>query len=161
MLRTSRRESRGELPSQWFPTLLNRLQDAGGDPVFDPQNALVGMMTRNSSRSTGYFYGLHISAIYQCVQLFLQEAQQLAGQGIYCTSCGCSSRAGAFKAYYCETCGAVLPPALEIRRRPLDNVGALYGENMHRPCPNPNCRATVGSYNGVCLRCGTDMTQRR
>jgi hypothetical protein len=159
VMRTSRRESRGELPPQWFPTLLNRLQDAGGDPIFDPQNALVGMMTRNASRTTSYFYGLHITTIYQCVQLFLQEAQQLVGQGIYCPSCGTSSRAGAFKAYYCETCGSVLPPALDIRRRPLDNVGALYGETMQRPCPN--CRATVGYYNGVCLRCGFDVSQRR
>ncbi len=159
VIRTARRETRGELPPQWFPTLLNRLQDAGGDPIFDPQNALVGMMTRNASRTTSYFYGLHISAIYQCVQMFLQEAQQLGNQGIYCSSCGSSSRAGAFKAYYCETCGSVLPPALDIRRRPMENVGALYGETMNRPCPN--CRATIGFYNGVCLRCGFEAGQRR
>lgn len=158
VMRTARRESREQLAPQWFPTLLNRLQDAGGDPIFDPQNALIGMMTRNASRSTGYFYGLHINAIFQSVQLFIQEAQQLSGQGIYCTSCGCSSRAGAFKAYYCETCGSVLPPAMDIRRRPLENVGALYGETMHRPCPN--CSSTVGYYNGVCLRCGFDVSRR-
>ena len=159
VLRTARRESREQQPPQWFPTLLNRLQDAGGDPIFDPQNALIGMMTRNASRSTGYFHGLHINAVFQCVQLFMQEAQQLSGQGIYCTSCGTSSRAGAFKAYYCETCGSVLPPAVDIRRKPLENVGALYGETMHRACPN--CRSTVGYYNGVCLRCGFDVSQRR
>lgn len=159
LTRTARRETREQMPPQWFPTLLNRLQDAGGDPIYNPQNELIGMMTRNASRSTGYFHGLHINAIFQCTQQFVQEAQQLTGQGIYCTSCGTSSRAGAFKAYYCESCGSVLPPAMDIRRKPLENVGALYGETMHGACPN--CRSTVGYYNGICLRCGFDVSQRR
>lgn len=155
-LRSTRRETRHETPAYWFPTLINHLRDAGGNPVFDAQNLLVGMMTRNASRANGYMYGLHITMIYKCVDQYLQEVQQMAGQGAYCRHCGSASRAGVFGAYYCETCGAVLPASLEITRHPMPNVGALYGENMNRPCPH--CRATVGYYNGQCLRCGQDVT---
>jgi hypothetical protein len=157
-IRSSRRQTSANLAPHWFPTLVDQLKDAGGAPVFDQQSLLVGMMTRNRPRTNNYYFGLHISQIYKCVELYLSETQQLSGHGVYCQHCGISSRAGAVGAYYCEHCGAVMPSALEITRHPQPNVGALYGENMNRPCPH--CHSSVGYYKGICLRCGQDVTGR-
>jgi DNA-directed RNA polymerase subunit RPC12/RpoP len=157
--RTTRRETRQEIPMYWFPTLEKQLHDAGGSPVFDNLQFLVGMMTRNASRNSGFLYGLHISMIYKCVDQHTHELQQLSGRGVYCNHCGNLSRAGVFNAFYCERCGATLPPALAIDRYPQPNMGALYGENMNQPCPH--CRSTVGYAHGVCLRCGRDVSSNR
>lgn len=157
--RTSRRETRQEMPMYWFPTLEKQLHDAGGSPVFDNMQFLVGMMTRNASRNSGFLYGVHITLIYKCVDQHTYETQQLNGRGVYCNHCGNLSRAGAFNAFYCERCGATLPPALAVDRYPQPNMGALYGENMNRPCPH--CRSTVGYYQGTCLRCGRDVSSNR
>ncbi|MCU0515125.1 MAG: hypothetical protein MUE40_21420 [Anaerolineae bacterium] len=156
-IRTQRRETRHATAPFWFPTTLTTLQDAGGDTVFDATNLLVGIMTRNASRSNHLLYGLHITIIYKAIEQYLREMQQMEGKGAYCRHCGSLSRAGLFGAYYCETCGTTLPASLEITRHPLPNTGALYGENMNRPCPN--CRSTVGYYAGQCLRCGYDVSK--
>ncbi len=157
--RTTRRETRQEIPMYWFPTLEKQLHDAGGSPVFDNLQFLVGMMTRNASRNSGFLYGLHISMIYKSVDQHTHEMQQLNGRGVYCNHCGNLSRAGAFNAFYCERCGATLPPSLAVDRYPQPNMGALYGENMNQPCPH--CRSTVGYAHGMCLRCGRDVSSNR
>jgi hypothetical protein len=158
--RTVRRPTKNQpVAAQWFPTMITHLPDAGGDPVFDSQSLLVGMMTRNAMRGTGYLYGLHITQIYKCVEMVLNEMAQLGGHGQYCRHCGTLSRAGAFGAYYCEVCGGILPNSYNLPRHPQPNMSALYGENMNRACPN--CRSTVGYHNGICLRCGTDVVKQR
>ena len=161
-----RRMSVGELREEWFTTTISRSFDAGGNPVFDERNTLVGMLTRNANRTSTYFYGLSIHAITRSVHHFQSEARDGANR-TYCPNCGYLARAGALGGFYCEMCGSVLPDKQSENRFPraLPQLEGLYGENMHRPCPNPDCRARVGYYRveneEVCLRCGvaTDTGQ--
>jgi len=155
--RSQKRASKHQLAQHWIPTLIEQLQDAGGDPIFDDNNLLVGMLTRNASRANGYVYGLHISKIQQLLDGYRQEVRQQADNRVYCRHCGTSSRAAAYGGFYCETCGAVLPYAENMQRFPQPNTVALYGENIHRQCPK--CSSQVGYYDSKCLRCGYDITQ--
>jgi hypothetical protein len=145
------RATKRRLPPQWFPTTINRVADAGGDPVFDDSNYLIGMLTRNMSRSSSYVYGLHVSALYKCLETYNQEMAADANR-VYCPSCGHNSRAISVGAFYCEVCGSVLPQARQVTRFPLPQTAAFYGENMYQPCPH--CGARLGYYDGKCLRCG-------
>jgi hypothetical protein len=145
------RATRSIMKPQWFPTTIEELADAGGSPVFDDHNLLVGMLTRNAQRTAPYVFGLHISTILHQVDQFQQE-MRLAANLVYCPSCGHRSRAQAAGGFYCETCGSMLPAARNTRRFPLPQMAALYGENAHRPCRL--CGARVGYYDGRCLRCG-------
>jgi hypothetical protein len=152
-LRGSRRVTRHRTESHWFPTTINYLLDAGGNPVFTLNDRLLtGLLTRNLSRSSGYFYALHISQVYQCVQQYLQEKQQSVVQTIYCTSCGSLSRAPAQNAYYCEFCGSTHDYALGMSRYPQEHLLRFYGEGTQPACPN--CDSRAGFYDGECLRCG-------
>lgn len=158
VVRGKRRSTRRALAAQWFPTDITRLPDAGGCAVLDDRHALLGMMTRNVSASSGNFYGLHISAIRRCVDLFRQEAMD--GQRVYCHACGYVSKAAAAGGYYCESCGALMPQAESIRRFPNRQTAAYYQEQSRIACTH--CNATVGFHNGACLRCGrTPSTRRR
>ncbi len=152
-LRGSRRATRHRTESRWFPTTINYLLDAGGNPIFTLNDRLLtGLLTRNLSRSSGYFYALHISQVYQCVQQYLQEKQNVFVQTIYCTSCGSLSRAPAQNAYYCEFCGSTHDYALGMRRYPQEHLLRFYGEGTQPACPN--CDSRAGFYDGECLRCG-------
>ena len=145
-LRTSKRATKNALAPHWIPTLINHLLDAGGNPTFDGNNTLVGMLTKNASRSNAYMYGLHIHKIYQMLEQYMQEKQRNLGQSTaYCNACGIQSRAPSFGGFFCENCGNTLSYALDIRRYPQPNLQSLYGENMQRPCPN--CASQVGFYN--------------
>lgn len=155
-LRTTKRATKSALAPYWIPTVINHLKDAGGNPIFDAQNALVGMLTKNAGRSSGYMFGLHIHKIYQMIEQYLQEKQRNAGQSsAYCNACGIQSRAPSFGGFFCENCGNTLSYAIDLRRYPQPNLSGLYGENMQRPCPN--CASQVGFYNGKCLRCGFNL----
>lgn len=154
-VQTQKRGTRHQTQPYWFPTLVNQVPGAGGNPIVDNQNVLVGMLTRNARRSTRYFYGLHISKVYQCAEQYAQEVQMHKGDSAYCYACGIMSRAPAFGGFYCENCGEVLPYAESIRRRPQPNLVSLYRENTQRPCPN--CKSPVGFYRGKCLRCGYEL----
>jgi hypothetical protein len=152
-LRGSRRATRHQTDPHWFPTTINYLLDAGGNPVFTlNDNLLTGLLTRNLSRASGYYYALHISKIYQCVQQYLQEAQNTFVQTIYCTACGSLSRAPAQNAYYCEFCGSTHDYALGMSRYPQEHLLRFYGEGTQPACPN--CDSRAGFYDGQCLRCG-------
>jgi hypothetical protein len=155
-LRSTIRATRHAIAPHWFPTVINDIPDAGGHPVFDGQNLLIGMLTKNASRSNQYVYGLYIHKIYQCVHLYLQEKQQLVGHNTaYCSACGIISRAPAFGGFFCENCGSTLPYALDVKRFPQPNLGHLYGETTQPPCPN--CRSQVGFHNRKCQRCGFEL----
>lgn len=156
--RSQKRATKQQIPMHWIPTLIEELPDAGGDPIFDDQNHLIGMLTRNASRASGFVMGLHITKIYQMLEFYRQEVQQQPDNRVYCRHCGTSSRAAAFGGFYCEVCGAVLPYAQNIQRFPQPKTVALYGENMHRQCPN--CSSQVGYYDSKCLRCGYDISRR-
>jgi hypothetical protein len=155
-LRSTKRATRHQTEAYWFPTLINHLKDAGGNPIFTGvDNLLVGMLTKDASRSSGYMYGLHISKIYQCVEQYVQEVRQLTGQAAYCPSCGVVSRAPALGGYYCEHCGNVLPYAIDMTRYPQDHLKSLYGEAAHQSCPQ--CGSRAGFYKKDCLRCGFEL----
>jgi len=152
-IRSAKRSSDNKIDSHWFPTLINHLKDAGGNPVFDGNQMLVGMMTNNASRSNVYMYGLHIHKIYEFIDRYIHEKGQLDGQNtLYCNSCGVISRAPSFGGYFCETCGNTHPYAVDIKRYPQSNLAALYGDDQRQPCPD--CSSRAGFYNRACLRCG-------
>lgn len=149
----TRRETRRSLKLEWIPTTIDRLSivDAGGNPVFDDHNYLIGMLTRNTARTNNYVFALHISAIHAAVQTYLHETQ-IDPRRAYCPCCGFASRAPSIGGFYCESCGAVLPYAVESRRFPNPQTMALYGDTAPTACPH--CKARAGFYNNVCLRCG-------
>ncbi len=150
--RSSKRATRHQTAPHWFPTMIDRLVDAGGNPIYDQHNALVGLLTKNTRRSNGFAYALHILKVYDMVQQYYSEKQQAVGQTLYCFACGIMSRAISFNGFYCENCGSTLSYAVEITRYPQMNLVGLYGENAHHPCPN--CGSQVGYYQGFCMRCG-------
>ena len=154
------RVTHSELGRDWFPTTIANPTDAGGNPIFDDRNLLVGMLTRNANRTSPYVFGVQINTVYRYVEHYHQEKQDGTPQ-LYCSSCGHVSRAESVGGFYCETCGSVLPSKREVRRFAVNNprLDVIYGENMGKPCWN--CKSRVGYYNGYCLRCGEDMAQGR
>lgn len=146
--RGKQRPTKRAMESHWVPTDFVKLPDAGGDPIFDERNALIGMMTKNHSRASGYLYGVHISAIHRCVELYFNE-MTAGDRRLYCPGCGVVSRATGLGYFYCEVCGTVAPLARSVGRYPQGD-----------PFPEPNrircihCEAQAGFYGGNCLRCG-------
>lgn len=134
----------------WFPTTIRHVPDAGGGPIFDEGNQVVGMLTRNASRTSEDVYGLLIDPVLKKADEYRVEARMDSNRE-YCPNCGHLSRAAAVDAYYCEVCGGTLPHARTIARKPLPHMEAVYGENFGRPCRH--CGSRVGIYNGLCLRC--------
>jgi hypothetical protein len=143
-----------DLKPHWIPTTIRELPDIGGEPVFDERNNLIGMLTRNASRTSTDVYALHIHTIMARLAEY-QQALQVDPQRTYCPNCGYISRAANFNAFYCEQCGAVLPTSQGVNRYPLPQMAALYAENLQRPCRT--CSSRVGYYDGQCLRCGSDF----
>ena len=152
------RPTRSSTSPDWFPTTIEDLSDAGGNPVFNDQNLLVGMLTHNSNRTSPYVYGLNINTIFRYAEHYLEETRNNRKALLYCTACGSLSRAGTVGGYYCEICGNLLSPAYNVNRRPQPQLAAFYGENVYRACPN--CDARVGYYDNECLRCGYEVTNR-
>jgi hypothetical protein len=149
------RETASAINPDWFPTNISTMHDAGGNPLFDERNLLVGMLTKNANRSYPYFFGLNIHAIYRQLQLYRQETS--AGvQLIYCPVCGGLSMAGGAGGFYCEKCGSTLPTAKEQVRYPSQHHDRYYETNQQRPCPH--CGSRSGQYKDRCLRCGKKST---
>lgn len=147
MIEGQQRPTRRALAAHWIPTTLTRLPDAGGDPIFDDQLYLVGLMTDNTSRTSDHRYGLHITAIRRALETWLAEARE---RRAYCPTCGASSRAGAAGLHYCETCGGVMPAARSAVRVPQTGTELYYP----RGAMCAACRGEIGFYGGHCLRCG-------
>lgn len=154
MLRGRCRPTKRDFKPHWFPTTIRQLADVGGNPVFDDRNYVVGMLTRNASRSSADVFGLHIGVIKRQLDDYKRELQ-LDPNRTYCPGCGYVSRSRNLGAFYCEMCGSVLPEARGVSRYHVAQAATLYGENLQRPCRH--CNARVGFYNGRCLRCGQDM----
>lgn len=145
------RATKRDMKAHWFPTTFRQAPDMGGGPIFDDRNFVVGMLTRNASRVSPDLFGLHISVIRNCADLYQQEIMTDPNR-TYCPSCGFLSRAAAVGAFYCETCGSILPHARAVNRFPVPAANPVYNENIYRACRH--CGARVGYYNGACLRCG-------
>lgn len=155
-IRSSKRSTRHTTAPYWIPTLFKDMPDGGGNPLFNAQNRLVGMLTRNALRTTPHLYGLHIHEIMECVENYQQERQQTAGQpSAYCYTCGSTSVAPAYGGYYCEVCGTTLAYAAELRRVNTAASAALYAADAAQPCPN--CGVAAGFYRNSCLRCGFSL----
>lgn len=138
--------------NHWFATTIDTLADAGGNPIFNEQGLLVGMLTANASASAPYYFGLHSAVIRRLVREYKDALQEYEQGMAYCSACGILSRAGVYGGFYCEGCGTVLPHAEQTARFSLPNMAGLYGENTQTPCPV--CGSRAGFYDGVCLRCG-------
>lgn len=150
----NQRPSKRVMAAHWIPTNITTLPDAGGDAIFDDRQALVGMMTRNSARNSGYYFGIHIGTIRRYVEHFVGEMQ--SGQRrSYCPSCGSVSAATAAGYFYCEVCGSSAPHVRHQQRYPQ---GDIYVNASTSPCPI--CASQAGLYTGKCLRCGQEPTYR-
>ncbi|MFQ3648625.1 MAG: serine protease [Anaerolineae bacterium] len=152
-LRANLLPRREVIPPHWFPTTLERLPDAGGNPVYDPQGQWCGLLTDNTFRGGRQRFGLHAAAILTLLGQFATELQQLAPHvPVCCPACGSSSRALIYGGFYCETCGSVLPQYAQKPRYPQANTNTLLLYNETNP-PCQRCGAQVGMYRGKCLRC--------
>lgn len=152
-----KRATKRILAAHWFPTDIPKPPDAGGNPVFDENHYLLGMLTKNIDRSSGCVYGLHIAAIYRLVEQFRQE-MSTNRNAVYCPGCGSLSRAAAAGGYYCEVCGSTMPQAQNITRLSQPQLVGFYFENSRITCTQ--CGANVGFHNGKCLRCGQEPTAK-
>jgi len=148
--RGRKRATKRVLAAHWFPTDIAQLPDAGGGPVLDERNYLVGMITRNTASTSAYVYGLHINVIRNFVEAFRQESMN--GAKVYCRHCGFYSTALTSGGYYCERCGGVHSQAENIIRLPQAHMQSYYYEYSRISCPH--CNATVGFHRNMCLRCG-------
>lgn len=147
----TRRETGRMLAPQWFPTDIVQVPDAGGGPIFDDRHYVVGMITRNISSNAAYVYGIHITAIRRCLEIFSGE-MRISANRVYCPSCGHVSQAAARGGYYCDNCGSTMSFAQNTNRIRTPQTATLYDENDPHICSN--CGAHVGYFQGQCLRCG-------
>jgi len=138
----------------WLRTTIPPIQlpDAGGNPLYDENGHLLGLLTRNVDGAGGAL-AIKMSQVVALAES-LGRDRRLMPNARYCVACGSLTRARLYGGPHCETCGAAqevdsaesaLPPQVE-------KLAALYGEDAGRPCAH--CDARVGSYEGRCLRCG-------
>ena len=139
---------------QWLRTTIPpaQLPDAGGNPLYDENGQLLGLLTRNVDGA-----GNALAAKFSHVASLADQLHRdhlLMPESRYCAACGSLTRAGLYGGRHCETCGAA--QALDRAEAALppqaDKLAALYREHAGRPCAN--CGARVGGYDGRCLRCG-------
>jgi hypothetical protein len=140
------RPTRRTMAAHWLPTDIKALPDAGGDPLFDDANRLVGIMTVNTARNADHLFAVSAAAARALIAVYRQSG----GTGVYCPSCGYRSGALAGGYAYCERCGAVGTTAPAVRRS-LPGSDQPYRVGG-APCAS--CGAMAGSYKGRCLRCG-------
>ncbi len=144
----------------WLATNIHPIQlpDAGGNPLYDAQGQLIGLLTRNSDRS-GAALAIKISHVQALADGLRRERQLLPHAG-YCPACGSLTQAGRYGGRSCETCGAALAADSRGASAEPDReaLRQLYGESEAQPCIH--CRAQVGQYEGRCLRCGQRQTSR-
>lgn len=140
------RPTRRTMAAHWLPTDIKALPDAGGDPLFDDANRLVGIMTVNTARSADHLFAVTVDAARRLIAAYRQSG----GAGVYCPACGSRSAALAAGYAYCERCGAVGTTAPAVRRS-LPGSDQPYRVGG-APCAT--CGAAAGSYKGRCLRCG-------
>jgi len=145
----AQRPTRRLLAAHWIPTTFRSLQDAGGGPIFDARGLLAGMITRNTSQTSDYLYGLHIHAIRACVERL--QSENGGARRAYCPDCGAASVAAGMGYFYCEACGATLAAAAQVARYPAPQAAAMYDPGTDR-CVQ--CASASGIFQGRCLRCG-------
>ncbi|MBK8134398.1 MAG: trypsin-like peptidase domain-containing protein [Chloroflexi bacterium] len=93
-----------QMPEGWFATDMEAVWDAGGGPITNKDNAVVGMLTRNCTRKSPAVFGLSLGVI----QAQAQRAESRLSDALprrYCPSCG-QTAWGELNAVYCHHCGA-------------------------------------------------------
>lgn len=134
-----------------------QLPDAGGNPMYDERDQLIGILTRNAD-AAGNVYAFPAARIMDLAKAHQRDRQLLPKAG-YCRACGGLCRAVIYGGRYCETCGAIV--AMEPERAPVspqaEALRQIYGENGSLPCPH--CGAGLGHHRGRCLRCGRALTR--
>lgn len=148
------RSTKRNISGEWIPTTFTQLVDGGGNPIFNEQQQLVGMLTHISGRSSDHLFGIHIKKILDELQSYV-TATTSRPDLTYCDTCGGLSRAKSVGGYYCERCGGILSYAQNVNRLPNSKLAYLYGEDMHRKCVS--CQSQIGYHDGKCLRCGNIM----
>lgn len=89
---------------RWFSTDIDTLWDAGGGPITNRDNIVVGIATRNAARSGGGIFGASLAQL----KPYIDRVETRLGDGLprrYCPSCGNSAWIE-LNAEYCRTCGA-------------------------------------------------------
>lgn len=149
----AQRPTRRALAPYWIPTTIERGPDTGGAPLLDERQYLLGILTRNASRTSNHLFGLHVNAILRALEVYVQEMRGDPTR-VYCPSCGSLSRSPSIRGFYCDFCGAILPYARETRRFAMPQADVLYGE-AGTPCPT--CGSRAGHHHNRCLRCGSGI----
>ncbi|MCY4061222.1 MAG: serine protease [Chloroflexi bacterium] len=141
---------------QWLRTTIPPVQmpDAGGNPLYDDNGQLLGLLTRNVD-GAGNTLALNMSQVLALTSQWKRD-RRLMPDACYCVACGSLTRAPLFGGSHCETCGAAQPIDNAFPRQ-IDKLAALYGAGDGAPCPH--CDAQVGAYNDRCLRCGHKMAR--
>ncbi len=138
----------------WLRTTIPpvHMPDAGGNPLYDENGQLLGLLTRNVD-GAGAALAIKMSHIVALAE-GLGRDRQLMPDAMYCPACGSLTRARSYGGRHCETCGAAQEvDSAEAAMPPqVAKLAALYGEDAGRPCAH--CGVRVGSYEGRCLRCG-------
>ncbi|MBW7878177.1 MAG: trypsin-like peptidase domain-containing protein [Anaerolineae bacterium] len=89
---------------RWFGTDVSSLRDAGGGPITNRDNAVVGIATRNEPRAGGGLFG----AVLVQLKPYVDRVETRLADGLprrYCPSCGNSAWVE-LNAQYCRFCGA-------------------------------------------------------
>ncbi len=90
-------------PAGWFATDLKVIWDAGGSPLLNRSNAVVGMLTRNCSRQSPELFAVSVQVILDAVHAYEEDKKDGLPRR-YCTACG--QRPWADLAHiYCPLCG--------------------------------------------------------
>jgi len=140
----------------WLRTTIPPVQmpDAGGNPLYDNDGQLLGLLTRNID-GAGNALALKMSQVLALTSQWKRD-RRLMPDACYCVACGSLTRARLFGGCHCETCGAAQPIDSDYPRQ-ADKLAALLGEGDGPPCPH--CGAQVGAYDYRCLRCGHKMAR--
>ncbi|MCY3833407.1 MAG: hypothetical protein OXG85_10350 [Chloroflexi bacterium] len=156
-LRGALQPIRGGRAKQWLRTTIPpaHAPDAGGNPLYDEDNQLLALLTRNVD-SAGNALAIKISHIVALAKSEQRRRQLMPNAG-YCRNCGARTRAQHFGGIHCEGCGAALDIDSAGSSSPLqsDKLAALYSEDAGHPCAH--CGARVSQYAGRCLRCGRQV----
>ena len=140
----------------WLRTTIPSVQmpDAGGNPLYDNNGQLLGLLTRNVD-GAGNALALKMSQALALTAQWRRD-RRLMPDARCCVACGALTRARLLGGCHCETCGAAQQRDSDFPRQ-ADKLAALYGEDGGPPCPH--CGARVGAYEDRCLRCGRSVAR--
>lgn len=140
----------------WLRTTIPPAQmpDAGGNPLYDDDGQLLGLLTRNVD-GAGNALAIKMSPVLALTSQ-LRRDRRLMPDARYCGACGALTQAQLFGGHHCETCGAAQRNDGDYPRQ-ADKLAALYGEDENHPCSH--CGARAGAYEDRCQRCGRSVAR--